>query len=167
MGDINRRLGRLDQAMSHYEQAKAMVLEHAGFLPEVYRRIAQIQIALGDVDGAAENAEKAVAITGRDDWATVASTRMALGQVREAQGRIEEAERLLIEAIDVISRLDFNAFEEELALAEFLLHRGRTDDAQEWIDKAKADAARLGQESPLIPYVAARIAAAADAARNS
>ncbi len=168
LGDVDRRLGNLDQAMTYYEHAKSLVLEHAGFLPEVHRRMAQTLIAMGDIDAAAEHAENAAAITGRDDWATVASTRMVLGMVREAQGQIDDAERLLREAAEVVARLDFNPWEEELALAEFLLRRGRTDEAQPWLAQARQSASRFGPESPLHEVIerrstAAGVAGAADA----
>jgi tetratricopeptide (TPR) repeat protein len=164
LGDVSRRLGRFDEAMTFYERAKTLVAEHAGFLPEVHRRMAQVHLARGDVAAAAENAELAYRITGRDDWATVASTRMVLGRVREAQGQYEDAERLLLEAADVNSRIDFNSWEEDLALAEFYFRRGRRDEAEKWATKARNAVTRYGPESPLHGYVASQIAAAEAAA---
>ena len=76
--------------------------------PEV---VAQTLLDLGDVAGAAEHAETAVRLTPPDDWATVASTGMVLGLVREAQGRLDEAESLLREAVQVMGRTDFGALE--------------------------------------------------------
>ena len=102
-------------------------------------------------------------MTGKDDWATVASTGMMHGRVREAEGKHEEAERLLRDAIEVKGRLDFSGWEEELSLAEFLLRQGRAAEGKEWVARAQASAERFGPESPLIGYVNRRTAAAAAA----
>jgi class 3 adenylate cyclase/tetratricopeptide (TPR) repeat protein len=163
VGDVHRRHGHLDEALAFYEQAMAMVLEHAGFLPEVHRRMAQTFLDKGDVEAAAEHAEKAIAITGRDDWATVASTRMVLGLVREAQGQLGDAERLLREGLEGMQRLEFSSWEVELSMTEFLLRRGRPDEAQTFLDMAIASARNLGPQSPIQEYVGARAAAAAAA----
>lgn len=161
VGEIERRRSRPSEAMHYYELAMGLVLENAGNLPEVRRRIAQTMLDMGDVSGAAQHAEDAVRLTGRDDWATVASTGMTLGMVREAQGKPEEAERLLRDALEVKGRLDFSSWEEQLSLAEFLLRSGRTADGNEWLAKARASAERFGPESTLSGYVERRGAAAA------
>ena len=88
---------------------------------------------------------------------------MVLGLVREAQGRLDEAESLLREAVQVMGRTDFGALEEHLSLAEFLLRRGRTDEGNEWLAKARANVAKLHPDSPLRGYVDRRAAAAAAA----
>ncbi|HUR16080.1 MAG TPA: tetratricopeptide repeat protein, partial [Candidatus Limnocylindrales bacterium] len=167
LGDFSRMLGRPHEALAHYERAETQVLEHAGFLPEALRHKAQVLIGIGDLDRAVEHAERAVAITGRDDWATVASTRMVLGMVREAQGRLGEAEDLLREAAEVMDRLDFNPWEEEIALAEFLLRRGRPDEASEWLEKARASVVIFGPTSPFSADVEARAAAASAGAQRA
>ena len=89
---------------------------------------------------AAAHAEDAVRLAVKDDWATVASTGMVLGLVREAQGRLDEAEPLLREAVEVHGRTSFRAQEVELSLAEFLLRRGPDGRRQRvaWPRRARA-----------------------------
>ncbi len=159
--DMERRSGQLEQAMAHYEQALELVRNHGGYLPEVHRRIAQTFLDMGDVEAAALHAVDAARLAVKDDWATVASTRMVLGRVREAQGQLEESERLLREANEVNSRTDFSGWEEQLALAEFMLRRGRTSEGNEWLAKARASVVRMGPMTPLVDYVERRCAAAA------
>ena len=56
---------------------------------------------------------------------------MVLGLVRAAQGRDEEAELLLREALDILSETEYRNGEPEplAALAQFLRERGRDDEA--------------------------------------
>lgn len=59
---------------------------------------------------------------------------MALGIVRAAQGRDEDAEALLREAVAVVDGKDLLLIRRELvtALAHFLRERGRVDEAEEY-----------------------------------
>jgi len=156
LGDIKRRQGRPADALPLYERGLENVREHVGYRPEVERRIARALLDMGEVDAGAKHAEAAVDLAGKDDWATVASTKMTLGLVRQAQGKLDEAERLLREAIEIMRTTEFNPWEEELSLAEFLLRPGRTAEGQEWLAKARASAALYGPKSPLIGYVERR-----------
>jgi tetratricopeptide (TPR) repeat protein len=124
LGDIERHRDNPAAALVLYRRGLELVLEHVGFRPEAQRRIAQALLELGELDEAAAQAEEAAAITGKDDWGTVASTGSVLGLVREAQGQAAEAERLLRDAVETISRTDFDSWFEELSLAEFLLRAG-------------------------------------------
>ena len=76
-----------------------------------------------------------------------ATTRMALGIVRAAQGRDEEAEALLREAVDVVEGKDQRLIRRELvkALAHFLRDRGRIDEAEAY------EAELAGYEAELAP----------------
>jgi tetratricopeptide (TPR) repeat protein len=161
LGDIEAVRDRWPEALAIYQRSLEPVREHVGYLPEAKRRIAEALLALGKISEAARHAEEAVAITGKDDWATISTTAMTLGKVRAAEGRSEEAERLLRKAIEVIGRTDYAAWESELALAEFLLRRGRTAEAQPWLAKVRASASRYGPRSPVIEYVERRASLAA------
>jgi tellurite resistance protein len=68
---------------------------------------------------------------GPQDVTSIATTTAALGQVRAAQGRHEEAEELLRAAVDQVAGTDFAEVEHEVLkpLAQFLRDRGRDDEA--------------------------------------
>jgi len=72
---------------------------------------------------------------------------MALGIVRAAQGRDEEAEPLLREAVAVVEGKDLLLIRRELvtALASFLRQRGRVDEADEY------EAELAGYDAALTP----------------
>ncbi len=77
-------------------------IEDRGALCESQRQLSQLYVELGRVDEAEVLALQARKTVGPHDMASRATTRMAHGLVRAAQGRDEEAERLLREALDVI-----------------------------------------------------------------
>ncbi len=160
LGDARRRHGRLAEALENYRSGLEPILGHVGYRPEVERRIAHALLEQGDVEQAAEYAERAVSMVGRDDVATIASTRMVLGLVREAQGRHEEAEALLRDAAATIEPTDYSGWEEDLSLAEFLFRRGRTDEAETWLARAREGAAKFGADSPIVAFVERRAAGA-------
>jgi len=153
LGDIERHRDNPAAALVLYRRGLELVLEHVGHRPEAQRRIAQALLELGDVDEAAAQAEEAVAITGKDDWGTVASTRSVLGLVREAQGQAAEAERLLRDAVETIGRTDFDSWFEDLSLAEFLLRAGRFEEGNQYLAKARASAERQGPRSVRLAQV--------------
>ena len=63
-------------------------------------------VARGKIDEAERYALEARETVGPHDNVSRSTTRMALGIVRAAQGRDEEAEELLREAIDVLDGTD-------------------------------------------------------------
>jgi ATP/maltotriose-dependent transcriptional regulator MalT len=67
---------------------------------------------------------------GPQDQTSRATTRTALAMVRSAQGREDEAERLLREALDVVSETDFvyTRYEVLHALADLLRAAGRDEE---------------------------------------
>ena len=91
LGDLARRKADWTRRCRITTHSLELVREHIGYLPEVQRRIAQL-LLMGACSAAAELAEEAARLTGKDDLATVASTGMVMGRVREAQGRFDEAE---------------------------------------------------------------------------
>ena len=72
---------------------------------------------------------------------------MALGLVRAAQGRHDEAEALLREGVEVIEGKDLWLIRRELvlALAGFLRVRGRAEEAEEY------ETELAGYDAALIP----------------
>jgi tetratricopeptide (TPR) repeat protein len=161
LGDSRRRRGRLSEALDYYERALEACMEHVGFRPEAERRLAQVLLDMGNLGRAEEHALRGAELVGRDDVATLASTKMVLGLVREAQGRAEEAEPLLRDAVALLEPTDYNGWEEALSLAEFLLRAGRTADGEEWAARARDSATQMhGREAPVTRYVESRLAAA-------
>jgi ATP/maltotriose-dependent transcriptional regulator MalT len=85
----------------------------------------------GHVEEAERWALSAVETVGMQDMMSRSNVRMVLGLVRAAQGRDEEAELLLREALDILAETDYRNGEPEplAALAQFLRERGRDDEA--------------------------------------
>jgi tetratricopeptide (TPR) repeat protein len=98
---------------------------------ESQRGLAELMIERGRQDEAARHALEARETVGPQDMTSIATTMSALGLVRAAQGRDEEAEELLRSAVDHVAGTDFAEVEHEmlLPLAQFLRERGREDEA--------------------------------------
>ena len=88
-------------------------LQERGKIVEAQRTLAEIVLAQGHVEEAERWALSAVETVGMQDMMSRSNVRMVLGLVRAAQGRDEEAELLLREAIDVLAETDFRNVEPE------------------------------------------------------
>ena len=106
-------------------------LEDRGTLCESQRGLAQLLVQTGKLEEAERVALEARKTVGPQDQSSRATTRMALGLVRAAQARDDEAEALLREALEIASNSDFNFVRYEIlkALAAFLHERGRAGEA--------------------------------------
>ena len=89
-------------------------------------------VVRGKIDEAERYALEARETVGPHDTISRSTTRMALGMVRAAQGRDEEAERLLRDAIEVLdgTELLLSLVEPLTALVEFFRERRREADAE-------------------------------------
>jgi tetratricopeptide (TPR) repeat protein len=161
LGDIANGTGQFERALTHYEKALSLVMDHAGYRPEAERRLAEVHLAMGHLDEAAQHAEEAVRLVVPDDVYTMASTRTDLGLVREKQGRVDEAESLLREAMEILSRTEYNGWEQQMSLAAFLLRQGRAEEGRAALADALGRAERYGPESQLPDYVTRAATAAA------
>jgi tetratricopeptide (TPR) repeat protein len=159
LGDIAFRQDDLETAMEHYQRGIAVVGDNIGHRPEFKRRMASVLRLQGKIDEAAVLAEEAVDETAKDDWATVASTAMVLGQVREAQGRLSEAEELLRRAVGIVAETEYPGTEEYFALAELLVHTSRAEEARQWIAKARESGRDYPAGSPISVRIERRAAA--------
>jgi tetratricopeptide (TPR) repeat protein len=104
-----------------------------GYLCESQRLLAELLVRQGSLDEAERLALDAMKTVGPHDVTSLATTRMALGLVRAAQGRDDEAETLLREAVAKASATA-PAWIHNLTvqkLAGFLRERGRPEDAAE------------------------------------
>ena len=135
-GWVERRRGDLPAADRHFRDAIRILrpLEDRGTLCESQRGLAQVLVVLKKVDEAERYALEARETVGPHDTISRSTTRMALGIVRAAQGRDEDAEALLREAVAVVDGKDLLLIRRELvtALAHFLRERGRVDEAEEY-----------------------------------
>ena len=106
-------------------------LEERAKVIEAQRTLAELVLAKGHVEEAERWALSAVETVGMQDMMSRANVRMVLGLVRAAQGRDDEADLLLREAIDSLSETDYRNVEPEplAAYAGFLRERGRDDEA--------------------------------------
>jgi tetratricopeptide (TPR) repeat protein len=104
-----------------------------GYLCESQRVLAEILLHQGNLEDAERYALEALRTVGAQDVSSLPTTRAALGLVRAAQGRGEEAETLLREAVDQASDLvpRWILATSVKHLAAFLRARGRTDEAAE------------------------------------
>jgi tetratricopeptide (TPR) repeat protein len=169
-GEICVFMGRPEAAIELTERAIELLEEvgHTGALPEAERVLAEALLELGRIEDAERHALRAAEVVAPGDVGTIATTRTALGRVRDAQGRDPEAERLLRDAIEVIDRTQYrsNSWEEYLALAEFLARRGREEEAEAAFATARERALLLGPQTPIIEVIERRAAAARAAASS-
>ncbi|HYZ76943.1 MAG TPA: adenylate/guanylate cyclase domain-containing protein [Gaiellaceae bacterium] len=120
-------------------------------LCEAQRRLAQLLVKSGRLDEAERLALKARETVGREDATSLVTTAMALGIVRAAQGRDDEAEGLLRKAVEDARPFKLLQIEPLKNLAQFLRERGRTEEAAPF-------EARWAELSPAEAKMAARIA---------
>jgi len=108
----SRQLGLLAWETGNPAKAEKMFREsirllapmrERGTLCESQRYLAQLLLDEGRIDEAEKYALAARETVGAEDIVSRATTRVALGQVRAAQGRNEEAETLFSEALEIVS----------------------------------------------------------------
>jgi tetratricopeptide (TPR) repeat protein len=122
-------------------------------LCESQRGLAELLLVRGRVDEAERYALESRETVGPLDVTSRATTTMALGKVRAAQGQDLEAEELLRAAVEILEPTHFRQHEYETleALSQFLRERGREDEAERLEE-------RRAELFPAAPKSAARIA---------
>ena len=140
---VGRVLGYLSWVASErgdHAQAERLVrdsikvlrpLEDRGTLCESLRGLADELVAQGKLDEAERVALEAIDTVGPHDVSSQATTSLSLGLVRAAQGRDEEAEALLREALARVDGTGYRSVEAWILtrLDQFLRERGRPDAA--------------------------------------
>ena len=127
-GDVDRALRAFRAAV----RVLAVNQDH-GRLSEAERGLAEALLAAGKVGEAEQHALTGREVVAGGDLTSTASTTMTLGLVRAAQGRDEEAERLLRESLQLLRGTQYRLLELEplVALARFLRAHDRKAEAEE------------------------------------
>jgi class 3 adenylate cyclase/tetratricopeptide (TPR) repeat protein len=141
LGELVMTMGDPERGERLTREAIGMLkpLGDRGYLCESQRILAEALVRQGRIDEGERYALEAIETVGPQDVMSLATTRMALGVVRAAQGRDEEAEVLLREALERAVELA-PGFVQALAtarLGEFLRAHGREEEA------AKLDALEI------------------------
>jgi class 3 adenylate cyclase/tetratricopeptide (TPR) repeat protein len=123
-------------------------LEDRATLCETQRSLAELLLLQGRVDEAERFALAARETVGPQDVTSLSTTTMALGLVRAAQGRDDEAEPLLREAYDSIVTSEHRLHRRDAlqALTGFLRDRSRGEEADEL--EAQSERVLAESESP-------------------
>jgi class 3 adenylate cyclase/tetratricopeptide (TPR) repeat protein len=129
------RKGKTERAEKIFRESIRVLkpLEDRATLCESQRGLAELLVELGRIDEAEGYALASRETVGPEDVTSIATTTAALGAVRAAQGRDEEAERLFNEALAGIEKTDFRLHIKQInhKLASFLRDRGRASEAVE------------------------------------
>ena len=99
-------LGRMEECRRYHEEGVS-VIERIGNPDQtafVLANLGATLIILGDLEGARERLERAMALLGEERPANAANVLVHLGQLALRQGRWEEAERMLGEALAIAQR---------------------------------------------------------------
>jgi tetratricopeptide (TPR) repeat protein len=127
--------GDFPRAERHLREAMRMLmpLGDRAYLCESQRILAENLVRQGRLEEAERQALAAMETVGPNDVTSLATTRMALGLVRGAQGRDAEAEELLRSALQVASDPAPGWIHTAVVghFAEWLRERGRVDEAAE------------------------------------
>jgi class 3 adenylate cyclase/tetratricopeptide (TPR) repeat protein len=154
LGGIARLRGDHKRAEKHLREALRVIAARGdrGLLPDYQAALSATLADLGKLDEAERLANEALTNGVPEDIGCKMASMTALGAVRAAQGRDEEAEELFHSAIQLTRESNAKAWEIEPLerLSALLRDRGREDDAAPYI-------ARLAELSPP-PESAARIA---------
>jgi tetratricopeptide (TPR) repeat protein len=133
-------LGQLAWTTGNPEKAEKLLresirllapMQERGTLCESQRYLAQLLLEQGRIDEAEKYALAGRETVSAEDFASRATTRVALAQVRAAQGRDDEAETLFNEAVEILGGSEHCRILLDVLppYAEFLRAREREADA--------------------------------------
>ncbi|HEX7084690.1 MAG TPA: AAA family ATPase [Gaiellaceae bacterium] len=126
LGGLELRRGNLARAEELLREGVRRLsgTQERGFLVEAQRQLAEALVRGGKLAEAERLAEHARKTVGRDDVWSRASTLHALGLVRAAQGRREEATKLLHGALEIVEPTMYRQFAVQVRRALGALERG-------------------------------------------
>jgi class 3 adenylate cyclase/tetratricopeptide (TPR) repeat protein len=135
LGRVSWKTGNPARAEKLFRESIRLLapMQERGTLCESQRLLAQLLLDEGRIDEAEKYALAARETVSAEDVTSRATTRIALAQVRAAQGRDEEAEVLFREAVDILSGSEHCRILLDVLppYAEFLRARERDADAVE------------------------------------
>ena len=155
LGNLSREsimtmmMGRAAFAQDEVERAEKLLrdaeraikgLGDRGSLCEAQRSLSMVLVQRGSIDEAERYALLARETVGPEDRVSLSTTTLALGNVRAAQGRDDEAERLFVDAVEGFHLYELRALEHWALryLGEFLRSRGRDDEAELYFERRAA-----------------------------
>ena len=155
LGNLSREssmtmmLGRAAFAQGDAERAEKLLREaeraikglgDRASLCEAQRSLSMVLVQRGSIDEAERYALLARETVGPEDRVSLSTTTLALANVRSAQGRNEEAERLFVDAVEGFHLYDLRALEHWALryLGEFLRSQGRDDEAELYFERRAA-----------------------------
>jgi tetratricopeptide (TPR) repeat protein len=168
MAWVRRNEGDTRGAIALNERRLAILKEvgNTGRVPIVAAWLSMNHLELGDLDEAQRYAELACGMVLSHGTPAAATASVALGRVRDLQGRDEEAERLLKEAVAgwELTRMQTEAPYFYEALAAFHLRRGQRADGERMARRAEQIfVATFGAQTPALPSLRRRLALARQA----
>ena len=133
LGQVAWTTGNPEKAEKLFRESIRLLapMQERGTLCESQRYLAQLLLEQGRIDEAEKYALAGRETVSAEDFASRATTRVALAQVRAAQGRDDEAETLFNEAVEILSGSEHCRILLDVLppYAEFLRARDREADA--------------------------------------
>jgi class 3 adenylate cyclase/tetratricopeptide (TPR) repeat protein len=133
LGAVELQRGNLDRAEELFRDAvrRLRLTQESGFLVEAERGLAETLVAKGQLAEAERVALHAQKTVGREDVWSCTSTLHALGLVRAAQGRTNEAEALLRESLAIVEPTMYRGLAEEVRTSLDAVREGARTPAQQ------------------------------------
>jgi len=135
-------LGRLDDALSHYEQSKELftALENEHFVAISMGNIGQIYILKGKLEKAMEFSLKSITILEKiGNTQSLAEFSTNVGQIYHAKGELENAIKYYKKSLDILLDQDNNVWA-SFALFYYILANAdyNLDEAKIWLEKLRS-----------------------------
>ncbi|MFT4285159.1 MAG: tetratricopeptide repeat protein [Protaetiibacter sp.] len=144
-GVMHARLGRLEEALALHREAYEFHLARGAhpYAAGAIGNASDVQIRLGDVDGAVESAERALELVGDRADTTTGYARASLGMALLARGDVAAARACQLDVLEMAERIgDVVLGVETRNNLGFVEQRVDPDAARRWFDDALDRASR-------------------------